>query len=95
MDTANRQEQYMLDHLSYTTDVRNLGFAANPGISADGYYSISATAGTCGAIARCYTLTATPVAGKSQALDAKCTSFKVESTGQRTAQGSIGNECWQ
>ncbi len=95
MDAANRQEQYMLDHLGYTTDMRNLGFAANPAVSEDGYYSISAAAGACGAIARCYTLTATPVAGKSQALDTKCTSFAVASTGQRTGAGSLGNECWQ
>lgn len=95
LSAANRQEQYILDHGTYVTDMKKLGYAASPAISEDGYYSIAAAAGACGAIGRCYKLTATPVAGKPQAADSRCTSFVLESNGSRTATGTLGNECWE
>ncbi len=94
MDAVNRQEQFILDRATYTTDMRDLGYSADPAVSGEGYYTFDAAAGACGAIARCYTLTATPVSSKSQASDLKCTSFVVASTGARTATGTLGNECW-
>ena len=94
MDAVNRQEQYILDHSTYTADMEDLGYDADPADSEEGYYTIGAAAGACGTIVRCYTLTATPVAGKSQADDAKCTNFVVESTGGRSATGTMGDECW-
>ena len=94
LDAANRQEQFILDHVAYTTNMRDLGFSADPATSQDGYYTFDAVAGACGAIARCYTLTASPVAGKAQAYDTKCTSFSVASTGARTATGSTAGDCW-
>ena len=94
MDAVNRQEQFILDHSTYTTDMEDLGYGDDPAASEEGYYTFDAAVGACGNIVRCYTLTATPVAGKSQANDAKCTSFVVESTGVRTATGALGDECW-
>ena len=94
MAAATRQEQFNLDRNTYTTSMTDLGYAASPYISEEGYYSVTAAAGACGTIARCYTLTATPVAGKPQANDAKCTSFSVSSTGQRTATGTAASTCW-
>lgn len=95
MSAANRQEQYILDHGSYVTDMKKLGYAASPAVSEDGHYSIAAAAGACGAINRCYKLTATPVAGKPQASDSRCTTLVLESTGARSATGTLGNACWE
>lgn len=97
MDAVNRQEQYVLDHNGYTDDMTDLGYSADPSPSEEGYYSIAAETDDCvaaGVRCRTYTLTATPVAAKPQAADEKCTEFSVTSTGVRTAEGSLGNECW-
>lgn len=93
MDVANRQEQHMLDRNTYTLDMTELGFAADPYISEEGHYSIDAAA--CGAgIASCYVLTATPQAGSPQATDTRCTTFVLTSAGSKTATGTTQNECW-
>lgn len=95
MDAVNRQERFMLDRGVYTVDMTDLGFAADPMISEEGWYSIDVEApdSSC-AIATCYSLRATPVSGKAQAEDARCTSFTVRSTGAKTATGSAATECW-
>ena len=93
LDAANRQERLLLDISRYTLDMTELGFAADPMISQEGNYSIDTAA--CGAgIATCYTVTATPRAGSPQIKDTKCTSFSLGSNGQKTATGTLGNECW-
>lgn len=94
MEAASRQEQLVLDRASYTLDMKALGYAADPAQSPEGYYTFDATAGTCGSIARCYVLTARPVAGKSQEKDTACTSFSLSSAGEQTATGTLGNLCW-
>ncbi len=97
MAAVNRQEQYILDHNGYTDDMTDLGYGDNPALSEEGYYSIAAETDECasaGVRCRIYTLTATPVTGKPQAADGKCTEFSVTSTGVRSAEGSLGNECW-
>lgn len=94
MDAVSRQEQFILDHATYTTDMRELGYAADPLVSADGFYTVDAAAGACGSIVTCYTLTATPVASKPQSRDTQCTGFSVDSTGARTATGTLGTDCW-
>jgi type IV pilus assembly protein PilE len=95
MDAANRQERFMLDRNTYTADMVDLGFGADPMVSEEGHYSIDVeTPDPNCPIATCYTLTATPVAGGAQAGDAKCTSFTVKSTGAKTATGSAASECW-
>ncbi|MCG3171040.1 MAG: hypothetical protein CALGDGBN_02613 [Pseudomonadales bacterium] len=94
MDAVNRQEQFILDRSTYTTDMRDLGYAADPAVSDDGYYTVDAAVGACGSIVRCYTLTATPIGTKQQVSDTKCTGFSVTSNGARTATGTLGNECW-
>lgn len=94
LDAASRQEQYILDHSTYTADMEELGYAEDPAVSEEGYYTVDAAACAGGTIARCYTLTASPVAGTSQASDAGCTSFVVQSTGARSATGTQANDCW-
>lgn len=94
MDAVTRQEQFILDRATYTLNMTDLGYASDPAISEEGWYSFDAAAGACGTIARCFTLTATPRAGQPQASDTQCTSFLVASTGARTATGTLGAECW-
>jgi type IV pilus assembly protein PilE len=94
MTAASRQEQYVLDRASYTLDMKALGYPADPALSQEGYYTFDAAQGACGSIARCYVLTARPVAGKSQEKDAACTSFSLASTGEQTATGTLDNLCW-
>ena len=95
MDAANRQERFMLDRSTYTADMRQLGFDADPMVSEEGHYTIDIDPNDPGCpIATCYRLKATPVAGGAQAEDTKCTTFTVDSTGAKTATGSAAAECW-
>ena len=95
MDAANRQERFVLDRSSYTADMTELGFAADPMISEEGHYSIYVEApDTDCPVATCYVLTATPVAGGAQADDARCSSFSLSSGGAKTATGTGASECW-
>lgn len=97
MDAASKQEQYILNFRTYTTSMTALGYAASPATSETGLYSVSAAAGGCGSIARCYTLTATAVTGKGQDKDTKCKSFSLDSTGAKTsknASDAATTDCW-
>lgn len=94
LDAANRQQQFLLDQGRYTINMTELGYAANPWITEEGHYSVAAAACTGGAIANCFQLTATPLAGSPQADDARCTSFTLDSFGRRTATGTMAAECW-
>ena len=94
-DVAGRQEQFMLDRGTYTTDMQDLGYAASASMTTDeGHYSIVATACSGGVIGNCYELTATPVTGSPQVKDAYCTSFILDSKGTKTATGTASTECW-
>jgi type IV pilus assembly protein PilE len=93
MGVVNRQEQFMLDHKQYAGNMTLLGYAANPYITPEGYYSVAVVTAGCGT-APCYMFTATPVSGKAQAKDAKCTSMSINSAGSKTASGSASNKCW-
>ena len=93
LDVVSRQEQYMLDHKQYAGNMTQLGFAANPYITPEGYYSVAVVTAGCGT-SPCYRFTATPVSGKAQAKDAKCTSLSINSAGSKTATGSASTKCW-
>lgn len=96
MDAAGRQEKYMLDRSTYTDNMQDLGYDANPYISPEEHYSI--TAEVCDDVGAtinvCYKLTAVPAAGSVQQKDTRCTSFVLNSNGTKTATGSIASECW-
>lgn len=94
LDASNRQQQFMLDQGRYTTDMVELGYAASPRISEEGFYSVSAASCDGGAIGNCFELTATPLAGSPQVRDTRCTSFILDSFGTRSATGSTPSECW-
>jgi type IV pilus assembly protein PilE len=61
------------------------------GASPEGYYNVAVAAGPTGTIATSFIVTATPVAGRSQAGDSDCTQMTLNSTGTRSGTGT---KCW-
>lgn len=57
--------------------------------SAEGFYTVTVVSN-----ATTYTLTATPVAGRTQASDARCTTLTLNNLGVRGATGTSTAECW-
>ena len=94
LEAAVRQEQHFLDHASYTTDMRALGFGSDPAIADSGNYQIAAHSCPERAIAACFALTATPVPGSAQAGDLRCSSFTLDALGRRSATGTDVAGCW-
>ena len=101
LDAAQREERFFTQYNTYTTVVVapgscagqacGLNYQANT--SPGGFYSITAAAGNTG-IGSSFVLTATPVAGKSQATDSACTTFTISNTNQKGATGTDANNCW-
>jgi len=110
LDLAGREERYFSTNGSiYTNTAANLGYSALPVTTQNGYYSINVTCFAAqGAALGCdpnanapagpaYYLTATPVAGTSQAADAPCKTFSVDSLGNQFATGDgtlTSAQCW-
>jgi type IV pilus assembly protein PilE len=105
LDLASREERYFSTNGAiYSVTPADLGYAgAFPAnVAPDNYYQIT----VCSPAANCdpnpnpppapsYYITATPVAGTSQAADAQCQSFSVDSTGQQFATGTLpAPQCW-
>jgi type IV pilus assembly protein PilE len=106
LDLASREERYFSTNGAiYSTTPTDLGYVggAFPApVGADNYYTIT----VCSPAANCdpnanpppapsYYITATPVAGNSQAADAQCQSFSVDSTGQQFSTGTlVSQQCW-
>lgn len=76
-------------HSDYNSANCNVKFTSTV-YSADGLYTISAPTLT----ASTFTLTATPVTGKSQAGDADCKTLSVTNTGEESATGADPGVCW-
>ena len=94
MDAANRQERFMLDRSTYTTDLTQLGYA-DPMITEEGHYGIVAAACDGDVISNCYKLTAAPRSSSPQVKDTKCGSFILDSTGEKTVTGHLpAEDCW-
>jgi type IV pilus assembly protein PilE len=99
LQVADKQQQFFMDNKSYTNDLTNLGFAANPLIindegesvasgDSDSIYSISLSNVT----AITYTATAAPQ--KVQAdRDSECASFTITQAGAKGHTGT-GDDCW-
>lgn len=73
---------------TYTTNSTLVGIIG--GKTAGGYYSIAITNDPCGDITQCYRITATAVAGTTQADDTDCTTLTIDSTGVTTPA-----VCWR
>ncbi|ESQ14706.1 MAG: hypothetical protein N838_11030 [Thiohalocapsa sp. PB-PSB1] len=80
LDVAARQEQYYGDNRTFTEDMTQLGYAADPVISENGNYAIDAVAGTTNSIATSFLATATRI-GK-QLYDTACGDFTIDSDGR-------------
>lgn len=97
LEVAQRQERYYTDNNTYATDLTLLGYSIPVTVpvtvtfnSDNGYYSISAAAGTSGSIASSYVLTATPDVIKQP--DTTCGWLTLSNTGVKSAYGGTG--CW-
>ncbi|HHC74850.1 MAG TPA: type IV pilin protein [Thiothrix sp.] len=96
---AQQQEHYFVQNMVYAPDFQtlyNAGSAVANMPSPEGEYSITLAA--CADPCQTYTLTATPVAGKSQARDRTCVSLSISHLGEKTAldNNSVdsSNRCW-
>ncbi len=83
LDAASKMETYFYTNKTYTTDLRDLGYATATAVATpEGYYTIGVNAPTAGCpIASCYELQAT--AGTAQAGDGNLT---LDSLGRRLPQ---------
>jgi len=96
VNAANLQERFFTQCNKYATDLTSakscddsaLGASS---ISPDGYYNLALI----NASSNAFTISAAPVAGKSQAADAECTSFGLTNTGLKSATGSNTSRCWR
>ncbi|MFZ1905514.1 MAG: type IV pilin protein [Steroidobacteraceae bacterium] len=105
LDLAGREESYNASMNAYTSVATNLGYTAWPQSIGSGYYQITTPCvAAYGAGVGCgpnaipgpsYYLTATPVAGTSQASDTQCASFSVDSQGNQFSTGTAPTTtCW-
>jgi type IV pilus assembly protein PilE len=110
LDLAGREERYLSTAANggnYSVNPVDLGYPVGsnwPLNVGSGYYQVTVCVTAAGAAAACppsaapgpsYTITATPVAGTSQASDTQCTSFSVDSVGQQYATGAQNAAyCW-
>jgi type IV pilus assembly protein PilE len=69
--------------------------ALRGGASEKGYYTWAVAAGPSGNIATSFTVTVTPVAGRSQANDTYCTTLTLNSSGVQGGTASASEmKCW-
>lgn len=79
LDAAAREEQFYADNRTFTDDMTELGFAADPAISENGNYSVDAVAGSTASLATSFLATATRIGRQSS--DTSCGDFTVDSDG--------------
>lgn len=109
LDLAGREERFLSTNpTGYTNVPASLGYNAFGVPIGNGYYSLTVCVpaqSPCNGVAipnppgvPSYTIVALPVAGQSQAGDAQCAQFAVDSTGQQYAANSAGANqtafCW-
>ncbi|MDT8451239.1 MAG: type IV pilin protein [Gammaproteobacteria bacterium] len=82
---ADKQERYYLQNNTYTTSFASTGLNTSS-VSQEGYYNFTITSAD---PVSGFLLTATAVAGKSQANDAGCDVLTLSSTGVKTP-----GDCW-
>ncbi len=92
LEVTGLQQRYLLDARAYAADMATLGATVPPNVSSSYTITTAVTAGPPPG----FTVTATPVAGGSQARnDTKCGTLTISDTGAKTASGSGGvATCW-
>ena len=83
------QERWRAGNAQYTS-LASLGI---PSTTANGYYSLSSSAGSGAAASHSYTITATAVSGKSQAADSGCTVLSLSVSGGTPTYAP--SSCWK
>ncbi len=90
MDISAREERFMAQNNTYTTDISTAtGLNMGTTTSNNGYYNLSVAACGGGSIATCYLLTATATGG--QATDTDCATITLTSAG--VTSGTTAT-CW-
>lgn len=99
LQIADRQQQFFMDNKSYTADLTNLGFAANPlWVSDDGNPVAAGDADAVYIFAvvnvapTTYIALAAPLAAQ-QKRDTKCGTLTLDQAGARQALAG-GDDCW-
>ena len=82
-EVAFEMERFANRNRTYTLDMTQLGYAADPVISDEGFYSVDAAVCAGATITTCVNLTATPVAGGRQAGDGN---FTLDTRGAKTGK---------
>ncbi|WKE64955.1 type IV pilin protein [Gallaecimonas kandeliae] len=91
MRLAGIEEQYRLDHRTYTADLTKVGGSASSYTVAKGTFTISASAAR-----DTLTLTATASSGQQQK-DGSCAVLSIDETGHKAAKdssGGVSDACW-
>jgi type IV pilus assembly protein PilE len=93
MLVGSRQEEFHADNRTFTVDMKELGFAADPVITENGFYQVDAVA--CGTevnqtIATCFVATATRIG--RQTVDIACGDFTLDSRGDRGVTNYSGED---
>lgn len=94
LEVGARQEQFMAENGQYTNDMRRLGYAADPIVSRNGYYSVDAALG---AGNQSYVLTAVRAAQQTQ--DIVCGDLTLSDLGLKSAVNNTDptplKTCWE
>ena len=99
LQVADRQQQFFMDNKSYSNDMTQLGFAANPLVVADD--GDPAAAGDAGAVysisltnvaTTTFTITAAPLHGQLSR-DTDCGNLTLNQAGAR-GNSAGGDDCW-
>lgn len=89
---ANLQEQYFIDHRTYTTDMKLLGKKTDPYVTDSGNYSIDSTIGASGGVSGVtFTLTAT-AKGTQKINDSACVTLTIDEKGKKSGTSAT---CWE
>jgi len=91
--SAALQEREYTENNAYTNVIADIGGAT----SDEGFYTIAADISAC--TVSCYSLSATPIAGGTQAEDETCWTITLDHTGRKTSKTKAGasnptGTCW-
>ncbi len=90
LDLAAKQERFITQNNTYTTDISSAtGLNLGTTVSREGYYNLSATACGGGSIAACYIIVATATGGQTK--DTDCLTITYSSAG---IKGGTTGDCW-
>ena len=81
LDAAQRQERFFTENNQYTATIGTGGLNLSSATTTDGFYTLTLAAPVVNGRRNTFTVTATPVAGSTQAKDTTCTAFSLNHLG--------------